>query len=207
MLITFPLDANVLNPGDSNQPPDVFSTSGTPPLLGDITGSFNFGSGALTGTWEDVVLVDPFGVTCTGCLDFAFEVNVDPTVGGAAVFSTSLSRFFGYSTDVGYVSGSGGIAPNSVSRGPAGGGITFNFNTNSSAIIPGASSEILVVATNATTFDSNGIAGISGGNSDRAFSGQVTNLFEPTFVAPEPGTMLLLGLGLAGIAALRKRTN
>ena len=156
ILMTFPLHANVLLPGDTNVPPDVFTLSGMPTLLGDVTGTFNFGGGSLTGTWEDVVLVDPLGVTCTGCLDFAFSVTVDPTLANAAIFSINFARFFGYTTDVGYVDGSGDTAPNSVSRGPFGGGIGFNFNTMSSALIPGQSSDFVVVATNATTYDTGG---------------------------------------------------
>jgi hypothetical protein len=47
----------------------VFSNPGNPPLLGNLNGTFNFGGGLLTGSWEEVVLVDPLGVTCSGCLE------------------------------------------------------------------------------------------------------------------------------------------
>ena len=206
MLMTFPLHANVLLPGDMNKPPDVFPNPGsTPPLLGDITGTFNLGSGVIIGHWEDAVLVDPFGVTCSGCLDFAFQITVDSSAADAGIFSANLARFFGYTTDVGYVSGSGNVAPNSVSRGPFGGGVTFLFNTADSAIGLGRVSDFVVVATNATTFDRNGSLGIAGGNSQNPnLSGQINNLFEPTLL-PEPSTALLLSLGLVGIAAFRKR--
>jgi hypothetical protein len=40
----------------------VFSNPGNPPLLGNLNGTFNFGGGLLTGSWEEVVLVDPLGV-------------------------------------------------------------------------------------------------------------------------------------------------
>ena len=72
--------------------------------------------------------VDPFGVTCAGCLDFAFQISVDTSAAGAGIFSTGLSRFFGYTTDAGYVTNSGDVVPNTVSRGPFGGGVTFLFN-------------------------------------------------------------------------------
>lgn len=64
MLMTFPLYANVLHPGDTNVAPDVFSNPGNPPLLGNLTGTFSFGG--LTGSWQEVVLIDPLGVTCSG---------------------------------------------------------------------------------------------------------------------------------------------
>jgi len=70
-------------------------------------------------------------------LDFAFTVTVDPGLSNTAIFAMNLSRFVGYTTDVGYVDGSGEIAPNSVSRGPFGGGIGFNFNTRASVLGPG----------------------------------------------------------------------
>jgi hypothetical protein len=205
MLMSFPLHANVLLPGDTNVPPDVFADPGNPPILGDLTGTFNFGGGVLTGSWEEVVLVDPLGVTCSGCLDFAFEVTIDPGLSDA-IFAMNFGRFFGYTTDVGYVSGSGGGAPDSVSRGPFGGGIGFNFNTMTSVLVPGESSDFLVVATNARTFDTNGTLSISGGGNNQSVSGQVNNLFEPTFL-PEPSTAMLFGLGLMGLAALRKRIS
>jgi hypothetical protein len=208
MLMTLPLAANVLVPGGTVAP-DVFSDPGNPPVLGDITGTFNLGNGVLIGHWEEVVLVDPFSppTVCGGCLDFAFQITVDSSAAGAGIFSANLSRFFGYTTDVGYVTNSGDVAPNSVSRGPFGGGVTFLFNTADSAIGLGRVSDFVVVATNATTFDRNGSLGIAGGNSQNPnLSGQINNLFEPTFL-PEPSTALLFGIGLIGIAALRKRIS
>jgi hypothetical protein len=183
----------------------VFPDPGNPPLLGHLHGNFDFGSGLLTGTWDEFVLVDPLGATCSGCLDFAFQVTVDPDLSDA-IFAMTLGRFFGYTTDVGYVDGSGDIAPNSVSRGPFGGGVSFIFNTRASVLIPGHPSNFLVVATNATTYDTNGVLSISGGGNNHSVAGKINGLFEPTFV-PEPGTVVLLGLGLAAVAAFRKRTT
>ena len=206
VLLGLPVHASVLVPGATNVPPDVFPNPGSPSLLGSLSGTFNYGGGLLTGSWQEFVVVDPLGVTCSGCLDFAFQVMIDSNAPGA-IFSMNLSRFFGYTTDVGYITDSGDDAPNSVSRGAGGGLVTFNFNTDTSALIAGESSDLLVVATNATTFDTNGILGISGGGDNQTASGQVNNLFEPTSLAPEPATILLFTLGLAAIAALRKRTN
>ena len=205
MLLTFPLHANPLLPGGSVSP-DIFPNPGsTPPLLGDITGTFDFGSG-FTGSYEEAVLVDPFGVTCSGCLDFAFAVNNSSA--SWALFSLQLARFNGYTTDVGYVMNSGGnVDPVSITRGPVGGNISFQFNTPT-ILLPGFSSDFLVVATNATGFDTGGVIAIIGSNGPGSiFNGQIRDgIFEPTFV-PEPSTMVLLSLGLSAVAAFRKRQS
>jgi hypothetical protein len=200
MLMTFPLHANPVLPGGTVAP-DVFTIDSTPPLLGDISGAFDFtfGAGHLKGTWEEAVLVDPLGVTCSGCLDFAYQVTLDPS-SHFAISQLGVTRFFGYSTDVGYVDESGDVAPNSVARGPAGGGVFFTF----ASFPPGQNNAYLLVATNARTYDMAGGLGVFGTDGVHNVSGQIGGLFEPTPV-PEPSTSLLLSLGLAGIAAFRKR--
>ena len=204
VVATFPLQANVLLPGDTNVLPDVFTLSGTPPLLGSLTGTFNIGGGTLTGTWHDFVLVDPFGVTCTGCLDFVFNVDIDPASSGG-IGSLTMARFSGFSTDVGDVSNAAGDNPITVSRGASGSGISFNLIFQNLPLPPGAATKGLVVATNATEFDTGGNVFINGFafGSGSNITGQINQLFEPV---PEPTTMLLLGVGLAGIATFRKRT-
>jgi PEP-CTERM motif len=66
------------------------------------------------------------------------------------------------------------------------------------------SNAFLVVATNAKTFDTNGILQVFGTDGVHNVNGQISGIFEPT-QAPEPSSALLLGLGLVGIAAFRKR--
>jgi hypothetical protein len=213
VLMTSPLHATVIVAGQTNLVPEAFNLVGDPPILDEIQGNFNFGNGALFGSYDVVVLVDPLGITCAGCLDFAFAINIDPESPDFA-FSVNLSRFFGYSTNAGYVTGTGGpgaLDPIGVSRGPAGGGVGFAFTNGASVLTPGSGTDFLVIGTNATTYDKLGSLSISGGHDSNAannITGIIAGVFEPTFIAPvpEPSTVVLLSLGLLGIPAFRRRT-
>lgn len=217
-VVTLPLHANVLLPGGTVSP-DIFPNPSSVSLLDQTGGTFSFGSGMglNTGSYVEAVAIDPFGVTCSDCLDSAYQVSLDPFF-SAGIFNVGLGRYFGYSTDVGYIDGSGDNpccsgdgAPIAVSRGPFGGTLEFVFTpTAGEPIGAGGQSAILIVATDAKTYDSRGILGMSGGRADSPATGQITGLFEPTFQAPvpEPSTAVLLGLGVAGIVlpGARKRS-
>jgi hypothetical protein len=201
--LTLPLAANPILPG-GNVVPDAFSLSSPPSLLNEVSGTFDFG-GTFAGSYEEVVMVDPFGITCTGCLDFAFQIGLNAN-SNFLLNSLALQEFFGYTTDVGYVVGSGDLDPSHVTRGPAGGQVVFDYSSGDYQA-PGEYSDYLVIATNATTYDSNGALDVTAllGQSDPG--GQISGVFEPTLMAPEPSTVLLFGLGLVGIVAFRKRTS
>lgn len=216
LLITFPLSANTILPGGT-VPPDVFPDPGSVPLLNQTSGTYSFGSGIglITGTYTEVVAVDPFGVTCAGCLDFAYQISLDPGL-SAGIFRATVGWYFGYSTDVGYISGSGQMGSNggngvpiAVQRGPIGGPLGFVFVSPGAgaAIAPGGSSALLIVATDSTTYDDLGVLSIAGGRSGSPANGQITGLFEPTSQgsAPEPSTAVLLSLGAAGIVAFSRK--
>jgi hypothetical protein len=204
MLLALPLHANIVNPGDFATP-DLFPDPGNAPLLADITGIFNFGSGALRGTWEEIVAVDPFGISCSGCLDFAFIFNVDQSSANP-IATIGFANVFGYTTDMGYVS-TGDVAPDLVNR-------LANIGTFdavgwgfSGLVGPGQSTDVLVVATNARNFDRSGFTSLNldpGSVSLGRQSGSIFLLLGPV-AAPEPSPVLLLSLGLVGITAFRKR--
>jgi len=201
------LHANTLTLGDTVPvPPDVFTLSTTPPVLADTTGTFNFDSGALTGSYEEVVAVDPFGVTCAGCLDFAYKISLDSGLSDA-IFGVNVARYVGFTTDVGYVSGSGDVAPDKVNRIDAihGGIVGFFFGSSGDpSLFPGESSDFLVVATDAKAFtnsDPRGGVTIFADPSSDAVSGTIQGLFEP---APEPSTALLVSIGLGALVIFGK---
>jgi hypothetical protein len=205
MLTTLPLHANVLLPGDSGAP-DAFPNPGMVSLPNHIHGTFSFGGGALAGSYDDYVLVDPLGIGCPGCLDFALVLTV--TTGNISTFG--LSSFAGFTTDVGYVIGSaGGFDPTDVARFPASGAdVGFGFTSD---LVGGQTTDALIIVTNATSFDTNGFAATNlsatGGVTPGYFGGVISGpFFEPV---PEPSTASLLSLALMGIgiAVFRKTTS
>jgi hypothetical protein len=162
---------------------------------------------------DEAVLHDPFGLTCPTCLDFAFQVRVD-NVSDYSVYLANLGVFNGLMVNVGYGIGTGTIIPDSATRGSLGLGVGFHFGTDANpTLVPGDDSVYVLIATNATSYDNSGVLNIAGSNFTGEGScatggihcrgGQITGLFGPQ--VPEPSTALLLGLGLAGIAAFRKR--
>jgi hypothetical protein len=91
--------------------------------------------------------------------------------------------------------------------------VGFIFGSGVSPTLgPDENSVYVLIATDASNYNSSGVIGINGSNGgvcnpfdiNHCRGGQISGFFAPTN-APEPSTALLLGLGLAGIAAFRKR--
>lgn len=186
-------------------------------ILGSVTGSFDFGTGLghVTGSYEQGVVIDPFGLTCAGCLDFYFAVSED---GGltAGIFAVAAQAFAGFTTNVGYLDfdlDEGDRTPVLASRGPGGAQVGFLFfnpddlSDVSHVIGPGQSSAAIVIATNATAFDQKGRLVINGGRGDETSQLTISSgIFRPVATAPEPAPMpepAPWGLLAAGLLAMR----
>ena len=217
-LTTFPLHATILPLGGSLSPLEGATVPANIDsyIVDEIQQDFFFapfaGAPFLAGHVDEVVLHDPFGLTCPTCLDFAFQVsNFDTS--SYSIYFAGLG-FFGSTVNVGYALDSGDVIPDSANH-AAGGGVRFLFGSDANpTLAPDNNSVYMLIATDAKQYGTSGQLGIFGSNFTGEGScaaggvhcrgGQVFGLFAPTN-APEPSSALLLGLGLAGTAAFRKR--
>jgi len=152
------------------------------------------------------VYSDPSNTFCAGCLDFVYQVsNASSSTDG--VGRVTAFNFAGWDVDAGFsptAPGSGGgpfvdgtDAPGLVDRNTLD-TVGFQFESSpTAAIVPGDTSNILLIETNAMYFTSGGASVLDGGTAN--FSA-----FSPTASSqvPEPASALMLGLGMVALAGL-----
>ena len=190
-----------LPPGGTISSPDVFATCcGT--LLASASQTVNNGSG-LNFTVNSAVFADPSNMACAGCLDFVFQVS-NSASSTDSIYRLTASNFGTFTAFPGYLSSGGSLgapfvngnaAPLSIDRSVAGNIIGFGFFSNVSVLPPGSTSKVLVIETNATNF-ANGTVNIFGSAGLSNPVGSFQPAAAPT--VPEPGSLSLLGIGLAG---------
>ena len=133
-----------------------------------------------------------------------YQINLSP--GGGDIGSLGAANFNLNQTDVGYYDQTGSQTwPSFVSRDLVGGVSTvtfsfFNLGGQYSTVNAGESSALLVVNTDATTF-SNSLVTLQDDSNGTATSYAVSAL---SFMTPEPGSIVLMMLGLAGMLAVAR---
>ncbi len=139
------------------------------------------------------------GAMCSSCLDFVFNFANVATVGTDPILEFTIASFNGYLVSADYVAGSGTQAPTQALM-TVNGVLNYGYDGNT-GVLPGQSSDTLVVYTNATSFTSGGLTFQDGATAN-----------DPGFVpagaaavTPEPNSLVLLGTGLVSVAGFARR--
>jgi hypothetical protein len=193
--------ADILAPGGSGLP-DIFTFLGGQTLQASITGTWTNSTSTMSGSYLAAVFSDPSNTFGAGDLDFMYQVT-NSANSLDSVGRTTAINFTGSLTDVGFTAlGStlgagfinGTVAPVTVDRSISGDSIGFSFTPPvSGSILPGQTSMVLVIETNATSFIAGHLSLIDGGVTTVA-------AFQPVAPkVPEPSSKWFLAMALGGV--------
>jgi hypothetical protein len=202
--------ATFLPVGGTVVPGAIGPLPGATLLASHVGEAFTSSIGDFTGTATVAVYSDPLNVFGAGHLDFVYQVHNNAS-STASLERLTMTHFAGFLTDVSFtltgsaipggifVDGTATAFPATADRTTAD-VVGFNFPGGASTnhIMPGQTSTVVIIETDATTFTSGFLSVINGGVA-------TVDAFSPATPAPDGGSAVtLLGIALAGIEGVRR---
>jgi hypothetical protein len=145
-----------------------------------------------TGSLDTQVYAD------SGGLDFVYQLSNNSN-SLDSIERVASSGFSGYTTNADYIAGTGAASPFLVSSSTSGDVIGFSFLSGAAAILPGQTSDTLVIKTDAMAF-TNGSVSVSDGGIANVSS------FSPVAV-PEPASAAIAAFGFSALALRRRQSK
>jgi len=182
-------------------------TSGT--LVAWMSSPFSYtpaSGGTTSGTIYSAVYNDD------GTMDFYYQV-VNNSTSASSIAQLEASNFVGFTTNAAYITDgsvlsgtkfvNGTVKPqlSNLSTSSSLTAVNFDYNAplQTGVIAPGETGYVVIISTNAKNWTVGNDSVEDGGSSGELAA------FQPSSKVPEPATLSLMGLGLIGLAALRRR--